>query len=95
MYSDKIFDFLVTIIDLLDVLKDFNLSSERVSEIIDGKYKKEYFGDKEIQSLNGNFKFEHVNFGYREGIDVIKDMNLEIPAFETTWRERSRKNIRI
>lgn len=68
MYSDKVFDFLVTIIDLLEILKDFNLSSERVFEIIDGKYKKEEFGIKKVKNLDGNFKFEHVNFGYREGI---------------------------
>lgn len=84
MYSDKVFDFLVTVIDLLEVLKDFNLSSERVFDIIDGKYKKEEFGVKKVKNLDGNFKFEHVNFGYRKGINVIKDMNLEIPAFETT-----------
>lgn len=84
MYSDKIFDFLVTVIDLLEVLKDFNLSAERVFEIVDGKYKKEEFGDKKIKNLDGNFKFENVNFGYREDIMVIKDMNLEIPAFKTT-----------
>lgn len=84
MYSDKVFDFLVTIIDLLEVLKDFNLSSERVFEIIDGKYQKEKFGTKKVKNLDGNFKFENVNFGYRKGINVIKNMNLEIKAFETT-----------
>ncbi len=84
MYSDKIFDFLVTIIDLLEVLKDFNLSSERVFEIIDGKYKKEEFGTQIVKSLNGDFKFKNVNFGYRKDHMVIKNMNLEIPAFKTT-----------
>lgn len=84
MYSDEVFDFLITVIDLLEVLKDFNLSSERVFEIIDGKYQKEQFGDKKVRSLDGNFKFEHVDFGYVRGINVIHDMNLEIPAFETT-----------
>ena len=84
MYTDKVFDFLVTIINLLEVLKDFNLSSERVFEIIDGKYQKEEFGTLKVKKLDGNFKFEHVDFGYREGINVIHDMNLEIPAFQTT-----------
>lgn len=84
MYTDKVFDFLVTIINLLEVLKDFNLSSERVFEIIDGEYQKEEFGTLKVKKLNGNFKFEHVNFGYREGINVIQGMNLEIPAFQTT-----------
>ena len=84
MYSDKVFDFLVIVIDLLEVLKDFNLSAERVFEIIDGKYKKEQFGTTKVKKLNGNFKFENVNFGYRKGINVIENMNLEIPAFQTT-----------
>lgn len=84
MYSDKVFDFLVTVIELLEVLKDFNLSAERVFEIIDGKYQKEEFGTQEVSELHGNFKFEHVDFGYRKGITVISDMNLEIPAFQTT-----------
>lgn len=84
MYTDKVFDFLVTIINLLEVLKDFNLSSERVFEIIDGKYQKEEFGTLKVKKLDGNFKFEHVDFGYREGINVIHGMNLEIPSFQTT-----------
>lgn len=84
MYCDKVFDFLVAIIDLLEVLKDFNLSSERVFEIIDGKYQKEEFGTKKVKNLDGNFSFEHVNFGYIKNINVIKDMNLKIPAFSTT-----------
>ncbi len=84
MYSDKVFDFLVAIIDLLEVLKDFNLSSERVFEIIDGKYQKEEFGTRKVKNLDGNFSFEHVNFGYIKNINVIKDMNLKIPAFSTT-----------
>ncbi len=84
MYSDKIFDFLVTVIDLLEVLKDFNLSAERVFEIIDGKYKKEKFGDQVVEKLNGDFTFENVDFGYRKDVMVIKNMNLEVPAFKTT-----------
>ncbi len=84
MYSDKVFDFLVTVINLLDTLKEFNLSAERVFEIIDGNYQKEEFGDLKVKSLEGNFKFENVDFGYRENIPVIKNMNLEIPALETT-----------
>lgn len=84
MYTDKVFDFLVTIINLLEVLKDFNISAERVFEIIDGNYEKETFGLKKVKKLNGDFKFEHVDFGYRKGINVIEDMNLEIPAFQTT-----------
>ncbi len=84
MYSDKVFDFLVTIIELLEVLKSFNLSAERVFEIIDGKYQKEQFGALKVKKLDGTFKFENVNFGYIEGINVLKKLNLEIPAFQTT-----------
>lgn len=84
MYSDKIFDFLVTVIDLLSVLKDFNLSAERVFEIVDGKYQKEVFGKLNIKELKGEFEFQNVDFGYVKGINVIENMNLKIPAFQTT-----------
>jgi len=84
MYSDKVFDFLVTIIDLLEVLKDFNLSAERVFEIIEGKYQKEEFGTLNIDKLEGHFEFKNVNFEYRKNHPVIQNMNLSIPAFQTT-----------
>ena len=69
--------------DLLEYIKDFNLSCERVKEIIDGdKFKKEQFGEKHLNKVEGHFTFEHVFFKYKEK-EVLKDLTFEVKPNET------------
>ena len=69
--------------DLLEYIKDFNLSCERVREIIDGdKFKKEQFGDKHLDKVEGHFTFKHVFFKYKEK-EVLKDLSFEVKPNET------------
>ena len=69
--------------DLLEYIKDFNLSCERVKEIIDGdKFKKEQFGEKHLDKVEGHFTFEHVFFKYKEK-EVLKDLTFEVKPNET------------
>ena len=69
--------------DLLEYIKDFNLSCERVREVIDGeKFKKEQFGEKHLDKVEGHFTFEHVFFKYKEK-KVLKDLTFEVKPNET------------
>lgn len=69
---------------LLEKVKDFNLSSERVFAIMDSKeFGKEKFGKKHIDKVNGDFEFKNVTFTYANGHKVIDNMNFKIKANST------------
>lgn len=69
--------------NILEVIKDFNLSSERINEIINSDdFKKEKFGNKHINKVNGNFEFKNVTFGYNDRF-ILKDLSFKINANET------------
>lgn len=69
---------------LLDSIKDFNLSCERVFNIMYGsEYKKERFGSKHLAKVHGDFCFSHVNFRYEESGEVLKDLSFQVHANET------------
>lgn len=67
MYRDRIQNLLTSTINMAESLKDFNVSFDRVFEIIDGKkFKKESFGKLNLEQLNGKIEFKHLNFSYKE-----------------------------
>jgi len=69
--------------DLLDYIKDFNLSTERISEIIYGdEFKKEEFGNIHLDKINGNFEFKNVTFSYGDK-KILNKLNFKINANET------------
>ena len=69
---------------LLDSIKDFNLSCERVFNIMYGnEYKKERFGSKHLAKVHGDFCFSHVNFHYEESGEILKDLSFQVHANET------------
>ena len=58
--------------------------AERVFEIIDTPSEVDDAPDAvPLVSMKGRVRFEHVSFGYRPGIPIIKDMTLEAKAGET------------
>lgn len=64
---------------LLDQAKAFNISCDRVFSIIDNKiFKKEKFGTKHLEKVNGNFEFKNVIFRYDENNLVLDDLNFKI-----------------
>ena len=68
---------------LLDQAKDFNISCERVFSIIDNNtFKKENFGEKHLNNIDGNFEFKNVVFSYDGDKDVLKDLNFKINSGE-------------
>lgn len=69
--------------DMLEYIKDFNLSCERVRDLInDDKFKKEHFGLKHIKKINGDFEFKNVSFSYKDK-NVLNKLSFKIKANET------------
>lgn len=82
-YSGRLVSIVGNIGKLLDSVKDFNLSSSRVFAIIHGdEFRKESFGKKHLNKVEGNFEFKHVAFSYGKG-EVLKDVSFKINANET------------
>ena len=82
-YSYNVNGFMSILGDILDYIKDFNLSAERIYEIINSdKFQKESFGTKTIKKINGNFEFKNVTFGYSDKT-VLKNLSFKINANET------------
>lgn len=69
---------------LLEKVKDFNLSSSRIFDIIDSEeFEKEKFGKKHLEKVKGNFEFKDVTFSYSEEKKVLKNLNFKVNANET------------
>ena len=69
---------------LLEKVKNFNLSSTRIFNIIDSEeFTKEVFGDIHLDKVKGNFEFKNVAFGYIDGKEVLKDLSFKVKSRET------------
>ena len=69
--------------ELLEECKNFNISSDRVFAIVNNKeFKKEKFGTKELNEVDGNFEFKNVVFGYNENL-VLNGLNIKIASGKT------------
>lgn len=83
MYKYRALYFIDNISTLYRDIKDFNISLERLYEVVDGtKYKKEKFGKINIKNLKGNIKFKNTKFGY-DNNEVLKEVSFEVKANET------------
>lgn len=84
LYKDRIYNLFNSYSSLQEYLKDFELSSTRVLDIIDGdRYERESFGDKQIKKVHGDFEFKHVKFSYKSRIPVLKDLSFKVDANTT------------
>ena len=83
-YSSKIPSIVNDIGTLLDKMRDFNLSAERIYSIINSEeFKKEQFGSKHINKVKGDFEFRNVTFKYEEE-EILKDLSFKIEKNTTT-----------
>ncbi len=82
-YSSKT-KYIGYIIDyILKQINKFNLSCDRVFELINSKtFEKEKFGNKHLNHINGDFEFKDVYFSYGEK-EVLKGMNFKVDANTT------------
>lgn len=82
-YSSRL-SYSVTLLgNLLEYIKDFNLSCDRVYDIINSnEFKKEEFGTKYLDKVNGDFKFKNVTFSYDKK-KVLDNLSFNIKANTT------------
>ncbi len=87
LYSYKstvLTDLMGIVSSLLEECKSFNISCNRVFDIINNKkFKKEKFGDKHINNIVGEFEFKNVVFSYDDKNTILNKLNLKIEANKT------------
>ena len=84
MYRTNIRYWFSYLTSLVDVIKSFNFSANRVFEIIDGKkFSKEKFGNKKVNKILGNFEFKNVSFSYSDNKEVLHDISFKVKANTT------------
>lgn len=82
-YSKSVENSIYTVGYFLEYIKDFNLSCERIKDILDkDKFTKEKFGNVHLNKVDGNFEFKDVSFGYNEK-KILKNLSFKINANET------------
>ncbi len=78
-YQSKVKNLLTGIVQLTEYNKKFVVSSDRIYEVIENnKFEKEKFGNLNIKKLDGNIKFDNVDFGYDKNNKIINKMSFEI-----------------
>ncbi len=83
MYKGRASYMMSDINQIYRYYKEFNLSLERLYEVVDGiKYPKEYFGNKEITDVKGDVVFKDVTFGYDDN-EVLKNISFSINKGQT------------
>ena len=82
-YSRNVSYSFYSVGSLMEYIKDFNLSCGRVFDIIHSEeFKKETFGDKHLDRVNGDFEFKDVSFSYDKN-NVLHHLSFKIQANET------------
>ena len=82
-YSLKNVNIIYSINDLLNCVQNFNLSAERIIDIMDNKtFEKEKFGNVHLDKVEGNFEFKNVNFSYGDN-KVLNNLSFKIKANST------------
>ena len=79
MYRSRLYNLLNYFASMIEIIKDFNLSADRVFELFEGgKFKKETFGDKVLKKVDGNIEFKNVCFGYTNKENIINNLSFKI-----------------
>ena len=82
-YSLKNVIVVYVINDLLNCIQNFNLSAERIIDILDNnKFEKEEFGNVHLDKVNGSFEFRNVNFSYGDN-KVLSNLSFKVNANST------------
>lgn len=77
-------NFMDNISNLLDEVKNFNISSNRVFAVIENKeFHQEKFGTTHLTNIDGNFEFRNISFSYDGNTNVIDNMSFKINSGET------------
>lgn len=83
-YSRSFSQPIIQTANIANIIQSTIASAERVFEVLD---EKEEIPDKEvpttIRDLKGEVKFEHVDFGYKEDVTLINNMNIDVKKGQT------------
>lgn len=71
------------IADRFNTLQMGMVAGERVFNVVDNVEVIENQGEHKPESINGNVSFEHVNFSYKEGHPILKDVSFQLNPGET------------
>jgi len=83
MFIGMLFNPLRQIADKFNEMQLGMISANRVFEILDTKDQIQDTGTHEAPVFKGNIQFKNVHFGYIEGEEVIKGIDLDVKAGET------------
>ncbi len=80
LYKNKVLSLIDYVSEIREKLADGKISAMRVFDIVNfNNYSKEEFGNNELNTLNGNIKFENVCFSYHEKT-LFNNLSFEIEA---------------
>ena len=83
-YQQRTTGFADSIGYLIEAFKDFNLSCTRIFNIVDSEeFAKEEFGTEHLDSVEGNFEFKNVSFGYNKNHKVLDNLSFKVEANTT------------
>lgn len=83
-YRWQILDISYTFESLIESVKKYVVSAERVFDILGGKkFKKEKFGSIHLNKLKGYIEFKNVNFSYKKGNKVLDDVSFKVTPNKT------------
>ena len=82
-YFNNSYGFIYLIGNFMERIKDFNLSCNRIFDILkNDEFKHEKFGDKHLDKVHGDFEFKDVTFGYKDK-KVLNKLSFKIEANST------------
>lgn len=83
-YSRQFTQPIVQTANIANILQSTVASAERVFEVLDEEEESpEPENAKPLANPQGNVKFEHVRFGYKDGQTLISDMNIDVSQGQT------------
>ncbi|MBU5484690.1 ABC transporter ATP-binding protein/permease [Clostridium sp. MSJ-11] len=83
-YSKQFTQPIVQTANIANIIQSTIASAERVFELLDEEEEIPDSDDvKVIEFPSGNVKFENVDFGYKEGVTLIEDMNIDVSEGQT------------
>ena len=82
-YGGRWNTFVSSVVGIMDVLTDFDVSAARVKELLENDvYDKEKFGKEHLEKVNGDFEFKDVSFAYKRK-KVLNGLSFKVNANET------------
>src|SRR5574344_204426 len=83
-YKNQTISLNKTVSDFISYLNNYNMSANRVFELIDGDmYEKEEFGNRHLNKIDGNIEFKDVCFSYDDKRQILNNLNFKVKKDET------------